>query len=78
MYLSIQNYHEKISNNDIAVFLGMPPKRAFVVGKYISSGKNIPIKRLKNLIGVIADMDFKIKNGLTDPYYAIEEIIAVF
>ena len=78
MYICAQNASERISESESAAMLGINPKRSFIIRKYVYSSKNISLKRLKNIISVLADMDYKIKNGLTDPYYAIEEIIAVF
>lgn len=78
MYLTLNNSKEGISNSETVELLALPPNRAFLVKKYLTYSKRMDTERLRRIIGTLADMDYKTKNGLIDPYFALEEIIAVF
>lgn len=78
MYLAVNNFKDGIPNSDTVRLLDLPPNRAFVVSKLLKQAKTIDITRLKRIISRLSEMDIKIKRSTVDPYYALEEIIAIF
>lgn len=78
MLIVLNNTKEGISQDKTVELLDLPPNRAFVVRKLQRQSKATDAVRLKKIIHRLSEMDTKIKTGIMDPYYAIEEIIAVF
>ena len=67
-----------IPNDETMKLLELTPKRAFLINKYVNQGRKADISRFRKIISTLNEIDYKIKNGLIDPYFAIEEIIAAF
>ncbi len=78
IYISVNNSKDGITSQESRELLGLAPNRAFLIGKYIQYGRKTELSRFRRIITTLAEMDYKVKNGLMDPYFAIEEIIAVF
>ena len=75
MYAVVNNNKERIPASDTLSMLELNG-RAFLINKYLRQAEKIDITKLKEIINLLSDLDYKVKNGLTEPYYAIEQIIA--
>lgn len=76
MYVVILNYNERIPNDTTLSMLELNG-RGFLINKYLKQKGKIEISKLREIISLLNTLDYKVKNGLTEPYYAIEQIIAV-
>ena len=75
MYVVVNNNKERIPANDTLSMLELNG-RAFLINKYLKQASKIEISKLREIINLLNELDYKVKNGLTEPYYAIEQIIA--
>ena len=75
MYVVANNNKARIPSNDTLNLLELNG-RSFLIGKYLRQAEKISTKKLRELIDLLNELDYKIKNGLVEPYYAIEMIIA--
>ena len=68
--------NERISNDTTLAMLELYG-RNFLINKYLKQKTKIEVSKLREIINLLNELDNKIKNGMTDPYYAIEQIIAI-
>lgn len=76
MYVVIVNSMERIPNNETLSMLELNG-RGFLINKYLRQKDKIKIEKLREIIAELNDLDYKVKNGLTEPYFAIEKIISI-
>ena len=76
LYVVILNNNDRVSQ-DVTLSMLELNGRSFLINKYLRQKGKIEIKKLREIIKLLSDLDFKVKNGMTDPYYAIEQIIAI-
>ncbi len=78
MYLAKISQEERIPTAEIKPLLGKNVPD-FVIGKYQTQAKNIPISKLEQLIRFCAETDYKLKSGqVTDPYLGIYTLFLKF
>ena len=78
MYLAKVSQDERIPTAEIKPLLGKNVPD-FVITKYLRQGKNIPVKKLEQLIIFCAETDYKLKSGqVTDPYLGIYTLFLKF
>lgn len=75
LYVVICNYNDRIPNENTLSMLELNG-RGFLINKYLKQKSKISLEKLREIINLLNELDYKIKNGLTDPYFAIEQIIA--
>ena len=76
LYVVICNNNERIPS-DVTLSMLELYGRNFLINKYLKQKSKIEIVKLREIINLLNELDNKIKNGMTDPYYAIEQIIAI-
>lgn len=78
LYLVTVGQNEGIPTPEIKKLIGKNTPD-FVITKYLRQAKNIPLKKLEELIVYCSDMDYKLKSGkLTDPYLLIDTLFLKF
>lgn len=78
MYFAKVSQDERIPTAEIKPLLGKNVPD-FVITKYLRQGKNIPLKKLEQLIIFCAETDYKLKSGqVTDPYLGIYTLFLKF
>lgn len=75
MYVVINNNSARIPSAETLSMLELNG-RGFLINKYLKQAGKIDKNKLRDIIDLLNQLDYKIKNGLTEPYYAIEQIIA--
>lgn len=75
MYVAAVNSKERVPNDVTLRMLDYKPNRAFLINKYVKQASGKSRAKVKELIHLCSELDFKIKNSLVDPYYAIEQLI---
>ncbi len=76
MYVVICNNNARIPSEVTVSDLKLNG-RAFLINKYLRQQGKLSLDKIQEIIILLEELDRKIKVGLTDPYYAIEQIIAV-
>lgn len=76
MYIVICNNSAGIPS-DVTVSNLKLNGRAFLISKYLRQQGKLNIDKISEIIILLDELDRKIKIGSTDPYYAIEQIIAI-
>ena len=76
LYVVICNNNERIPS-DVTLSMLELYGRNFLINKYLKQKSKIDLVKLREIINLLNELDNKIKNGMTDPYYAIEQIIAI-
>lgn len=76
MYVVITNSMERIPNNETLSLLELNG-RGFLINKYLRQKDKIKTEKLREIISELNELDYKVKNGLTEPYFAIEKIISI-
>lgn len=76
MYVVNKNNRERIPQDYTLDLLSLRG-RNFLIGKYLKQGSKIELSKLRMIIDKLSELDYKVKNGQSEPYYAIEEIIAI-
>lgn len=78
LYLATVGQNEGIPTAEIKKLLGKNTPD-FVIKKYLTQARNIPLSKLETLISFCADADYKLKSGqMTDPYLGIYTLFAKF
>lgn len=75
MYVVICNNKERIPTEKTLAMLELNG-RGFLINKYLKQSGKIQLQKLREIVDLLNQLDNKVKSGMTDPYYAIEQIIA--